>query len=255
MSGQNEVGVERHLVGSSQSGEPTAVSTHVHAGDRHAVKPVAVLATLAIVGTTCFVVLLAALHFLSSEFNPIERPTSEYAVGAFGYLMTSAWVALSLATWALVIGLRRDLSRSAQSRLGLGLLGVWGLGLLVAAAFPIDLDGAPPTLAGTIHAINGSLIFLSLIVGMNLVSRQFKHDMRWRPIYRFASVLAIIMIPQFIAGGLAAASATGAGIPQRMLVVTFATWFVVTALRLRSNATKSRLPIEPCDSLSRRGLT
>ncbi len=90
---------------------------------------------------------------------------------------------------------------------------------------------------------------------MNLVSRQFKHDVRWRPIHRFASVLAIIMIPQFIAGGLAAANATGAGIAQRMLVVTFATWFVVTALRLRSNAAKSRLPIEPCDSLSRRAFT
>lgn len=241
MSGQNAAGVERYLVGSSQIGEPSADSTDVRKEARHAGKPVTVLATVAIVGTACFVALIAALHFLSPEFNPIERPTSEYAVGPFGYLMTAAWVCLSLSTWALIIGLRRDLSRPAQSRLGLSFLGIWGVGLLVAATFPIDLDGAPPTLAGTIHAINGPLIFLSLIVGTNLVSRKFKQDVRWRPIQRFASVLALVLIAEFVASGLTAARATGAGIAQRILVVTFATWFVLTALRLRANATETRV--------------
>ncbi|HKZ24191.1 MAG TPA: DUF998 domain-containing protein [Acidimicrobiia bacterium] len=209
---------------------------------RQAGKPVAVLATVAILGTAYFVVIIAALHFLSPDFNPIERPTSEYAVGPFGYLMTSAFVALSLSTWALVLGLRRDLSRPAQSRLGLGLLRVWGIGLLVAATFPIDLDGAPQTLAGTIHSINGPLTFLSLIVATNLVSRRFKHDVRWLPIHRFASVLALIMIAEFVAGGVAAARETGAGIAQRILIVTFSTWFVLTALRLRYNATETAAP-------------
>jgi hypothetical protein len=40
---------------------------------------------------------------------------------------------------------------------GLGFLVIWSIGLLVAAAFPIDLEGAPETLAGTIHSINGPL--------------------------------------------------------------------------------------------------
>ena len=105
MSGQT-AGVQRHLVGSVQSDEPTAASTDVRMGDGHVEKPVAHLATVAIVGTALFVVLIAALHFLSPEFNPIERPTSEYATGPFGYLMTAAFLALSLSTWALVIGLR-----------------------------------------------------------------------------------------------------------------------------------------------------
>ncbi|MDQ3500766.1 MAG: hypothetical protein M3488_07330, partial [Actinomycetota bacterium] len=75
--------------------------------------------------------------------------------------------------------------------------------------------------------------------GMNLESRGFKQDARWRPIHRFASVLALIMIAEFVAGGLARAGETGAGIAQRILIVTFATWFVVTAMRLRSNATET----------------
>jgi hypothetical membrane protein len=200
---------------------------------------VGTLATVALLGTAVFVVLIAALHFLSPDFDPIQRRTSEYAVGPFGYLMTSAFVAMSLASWALVIGLRRDLAPPAQSRVGVVLLGVWGIGLLVAATFPTDLEGAPQTVAGTIHTISGALTFLSLIVGANLVSRKLKHDERWRPTSRIAWVLALIMIPVFLAGGVAAARETGAGIAQRILLVAVATWFVLVAMRLRSNATQT----------------
>lgn len=225
------------LAGSGQDRQPSTDSADDHIRrSRGAGRPIAVLATVAVVGTVSFVALIALLHFLSPDFDPIERPTSEYAAGPFGYLMTLAFVSLSLSTWALVIGLHRDLVEPARSRLGLSFLGVWGIGLLVAAAFPIDLEGAPQTLAGTVHKINGPLTFLSLIVGTNLVSRGFKHDARWRPIHRFASVLALIMIAEFVAGGAAAARETGAGIAQRILAVTLATWFVVTALRLRANA-------------------
>lgn len=194
------------------------------------------MATVSVIGTAVFVFLIVALHFLSPDSDPVQRPTSEYAVGRFGYLMTSAFIVLSVATWALVIRLSRDLPEPAQSRVGLVFLGVFAFGLLVAATFPIDLEGAPLTLAGTIHRINGPLTFLSLVVGVNLVSRKLKHDERWRPTHRLASVLALVMIPEFLAGGLAAARETGAGIAQRILVATFATWFLVIAIRLRSNA-------------------
>ena len=194
------------------------------------------LATVSMFGTALFVVLIAALHFLSPEFDPIQRPTSEYAVGPYGYLMTLAFVAISVSTWALIIGLSRDLGEPARSRLGLALLGVFGIGVLVAATFPIDLEDAPQTLAGTIHSINGPVAFLSLVIGSNLVSRKLRHEERWRPTHRVASGLAIFMIPVFLAGGAAAARESGAGIAQRILILTFATWFLVMASRLRSNA-------------------
>jgi hypothetical protein len=219
---------------------PDAVGTEQTQG-------VVVLATAAIAGTAVFVVLLAALHVLNPDTSVIDRPTSEYAVGPFGYLMTAAFVALSGATWALVIGLSQNLSREARSPLGLGLLAVFGTCLLVAATFPIDLEGTPRTLAGTIHSINGPIAFLSLTVGTNLVARRFKLDVKWLPRHRIASALALVMIPLFIAGGVTAAREVGAGIAQRLLVVTFAAWYMVVAFQLRANATeatqRSRRPI------------
>jgi hypothetical protein len=196
-------------------------------------KQVSFLGAVAVVATSYFLVVIAAMHVLSPDINPVDRPTSEYATGPFGYLMTSAFVALSVATWALIVGLWRDLPPRGIHRIGLVALGVFGLGLLVAAAFPIDPEGAAATLAGNVHQINGPIAFLGLIVGANLASRGLKDDPRWRSIYRPAFILALLMIPLFIAGGVAAAREAGAGLAQRILIVTFGAWYMLVATRLR----------------------
>ncbi len=136
-------------------------STHLSASPQTS-KQVAWAATAVLVGVTYFVVIIVALHFLRPDHNPIQRPTSEYAVGPYGWLMTTAFFSMSVATFALVIGLFQGVPPSARSRIGLVLLGIWAVGVLIAMSFPIDLEGAPPTIAGTIHRINGSLAFLSI---------------------------------------------------------------------------------------------
>ena len=196
------------------------------------------LATITIIGTTYFALVIVAMHFVRPDINPIDRPTSEYAVGPFGYVMTSAFLSLSVGTWALVLGLRRDRPHRGPLRIGTTFLALWGVGLLVAATFPIDLEGAPQTLPGAIHGINGPLTFLSLTIGMNLVSRGFKSDPRWRQIHRFALTLALLMIPEFVVGGVARARGWGAGLAQRLLILTFATWFLLVASQLRSHAVR-----------------
>lgn len=202
---------------------------------REARKSLSISAAIALGGTAYFVIMIAVLHFLRPDISPLHRPTSEYAVGPFGYLMTSAFVAMSLATSALVLGLGRDLPRSGIHRVGLVFLGLWAVGLLVAATFPIDAEGAPQTLPGTIHRINGPLTFLSLIVGTNLVSQGFKQDRKRLPIQRFASALALLMIPMFVAVVVAVVQGSGVGLAQRVLIATLATWFFLVAVRLWSN--------------------
>jgi Protein of unknown function (DUF998) len=90
-------------------------------------KQVASIATVAIAGIAYFVVIIVALHVLRPDLNPIQRPTSEYAVGPYGFLMTSAFFSMSVASFALVIGLSQGVSQPARSRIGLGLLGLWGV--------------------------------------------------------------------------------------------------------------------------------
>jgi uncharacterized protein DUF998 len=195
----------------------------------------ATLATVALVGVGYFALVLIALHFLRTDYNPIKQPTSEYAVGPYGSLMTSAFVGMSVGSLALALGLSQGLPRPARSRIGLVLLGIWAVGVVIAAIFPIDLEGAPETTAGTIHRINGPLAFFSLAVAANLISRGFGHDERWRPFHRLAQVLALIMLVEFVAVAIARNFGLG-GLAQRIFIVTFVVWLLSTAARLRSLA-------------------
>jgi hypothetical protein len=200
-------------------------------------KQVAGIATIALVGIAYFGVIIVALHFLRPDHNPVSQPTSAYAVGPYGFLMTSAFFSMSVASLALVIGLHRAVSPPARSRMGLGLLGLWGVGVLIAGIFPIDLEGTPQTISGTIHRINGPLTFLSLTAGAILVSRRFKQDEKWRPFYRSALILSWVMLAEFVAVGLTIATASGfPGLGQRIFIATFVTWLLLTAARLRSVA-------------------
>ncbi len=200
-------------------------------------KTVSKLTTVALAAISYFVVILATLHFLRHDLNPISRTTSEYAVGPFGFLMTSAFFSMSLASWALVIGLYQGIPGPARSRIGLALLGIWAVGVLIAMIFPIDADGAAQTMAGAIHAINGPLIFLSLTSSVILVSQHFKYDAIWGSFHRLALILSLVMLVEFITVPLAMVTESGlAGLAQRAFLVTFVTWFVLTAARLRSIA-------------------
>ncbi len=195
------------------------------------------IATVAILSATYFAVMIATLHFLRPDLNPISQPTSQYAVGLYGFLMTSAFLSMSIASFALLIGLYQGVPESARSRVGLALLGLWGVGVLIAMIFPIDPEGGPQTMAGTIHRINGPLSFLCVTVGTILLSRRFKQDETWRPLYRPALILSLIIVAAFIAGGVSIATNSGfAGLIQRTDIAALVAWMLLTAARLRAMA-------------------
>ena len=66
-------------------------STDLSPGLRTGRQPMARVATIALVGVAYFAVIIVVLHFLRPDLNPISSPTSEYAVGPYGFLMTSAF--------------------------------------------------------------------------------------------------------------------------------------------------------------------
>lgn len=198
------------------------------------------LATIALAAVTYFVVIIVTMHFLRPDDDPLRRPTSDYAVGDYGFLMTSAFLVMSLGSLALVVGLYLGLSKPGRSRLGLGLLGYWVVGLLIAANFPIDLEGAPPTTSGVIHRINGPLTFLSLTAGAVLVSRRFRQDEKWRAFSRFALPVSLVMLAEFFVSAVMIASGSGLpGLGQRILIATAVAWLFSTSARLRSAARRN----------------
>ena len=195
-------------------------------------KPLARMATLAIASIAYFIFALVALHFLRPDYNPISRFVSEYAVGPYGFLMTSASVALSLGSLALVSGLHQGVAWPARSRLGLVLLGIWSVGVLVAGIFRADLQGAPETTMGRIHELASGLSFLSLILATLLLSWRFKQDAQWSCFHQPALMLSLMILVALIALFLFN-STRFAGLSQRIFVITLLVWLLRTAAYLR----------------------
>jgi len=196
--------------------------------------------TIALICIAYFAFAIVALHFLRPDLNPLSRPTSEYAVGECGFLMSTAFFSMSVASFSLLIGLYKGISKPAQSRIGLILLGIWGTGVLVAMMFPINREGTDLTTVNIIHRTNGPLIFLCLSVGAVLISRRVRLDDKWRPFYHTALTLSLIMLALFFITGANIATKSGfEGLCQRTFLLVFVTWFISMNLHLRSTITKS----------------
>lgn len=203
-------------------------------------KQAAGLANLALIGIGYFVVAVIALHFLRPDYNPIRRVVSQYAVGPYGLLMTSAFFGLSLGSLALVVGLFQGVSRTGRSWVGLVLLGIWAVGIFIAGIFPTDLNGTAQTTSGNIHVMASVLAFISLVLAALLLSWRFKNDEKWSSFHHPAFLFAVLMLLALV--GLFRYINTGfGGLSQRVFIVTFLIWSLSTTARLRSVVSRSIL--------------
>lgn len=214
------------------------MSSHNLPSTTHPAKQVTRIATFAIVGFAYFLVVVVALHFLRPDYNPIRRLVSEYAVGPYAFLMTSAFFGLTLGSLALIIGLFQDLSRTWRSRIGLFFFGIWAAGILIAGIFPIGDKIVLNTSSGHIHYLASVSSFFSLVFATLLLSWHFNQDEKWSSFHRPALILSVLMLLALI-GFFLSANTAYSGLSQRILIVIFLTWLLLTAVRLRHLATRS----------------
>jgi hypothetical protein len=201
------------------------------------------LAFLTIVGIAGYLLNLAALHFLRTDVNPMVEPVSNYAVGAYGFLSTAANIGSGLAALALTLGLYLSIASPGRSRVGLFLLGLFGVSELLAAIFPIDV-GAQATTSGTIHNIVGNIAFFGFLAAVILLSWSMGKDEQWRSIRRPALALALVVLGMAVLTIVSANIGIGFGVGQRLFNVTSMGWMLLVALRLRSMA-QGALPGQP----------
>src|SRR5579872_1548392 len=99
------------------------------------------------------ILLLAALHALSPEFDPSWRVVSEYANGSYGWILSLMFCAWALSNWALAFELWPEVKTRA-GRIGLCLLLMSGIGEAMASVF--DINNHP------LHEIAGAIGVLAM---------------------------------------------------------------------------------------------
>lgn len=119
-------------------------------------------------------------------------------------------------------------------------LGVSGIGLLLAAVFPLRADASGATFDPGGHAVAGVMFFLTSAVGLILVSRRADKDPRWQSIARYTLVAGIVAVAGFVLTGALVIPDDAplhdlAGLVQRALImlVVFPARIVLSARLLR----------------------
>jgi hypothetical protein len=194
-----------------------------------------VLALLAIVGIVDFLLNVAALHFVRPDVNPVLEPMSNYAVGPYGFLLTAADIGLGLAALTLTFGLYLSIAPPGRSYVGLFLLGLYGVSVLLAGIFPIDVGGEATTF-GIIHNIVGNISFFGFPIAVILLSMGMGKDEQWRSFRRTALAISVLVVLTAILTIVGSNLGIGFGVTQRIFNVAALVWMLAGVLHLRSVA-------------------
>jgi hypothetical protein len=166
--------------------------------------------------------LLILLHILDRSLDPMRVTLSQYAGGSSGLLMVAAFVALSISTIGLAIGLFLSTPRTKGTRISFLLLLLVGVLMFLAGVFVADPIGATPSGSGIAHAIVSLSAFVILIVAMAQWTRAMEATTaltRFSPISaRLTFLTAFLFVLFLLSGGIAA------GLVQRVFVSGILVW-------------------------------
>jgi hypothetical membrane protein len=161
-----------------------------------------------------YVIVAVTLHILEPEFDPRFRFMSEYALSAHGWLMTTTFFVLGLATFAVAVALRNEQQSLQGARVGFGLLAVGALFVCLAGVFK---DSLP-------HLLASVVVFPSIVMAVLLLSWSFRQAAGWRTIYRVALFIALGMLALFFS---MVADVGMPGLQQRAFIFLFLLWLSI----------------------------
>jgi len=118
-------------------------------------------------------ILIGVLHLLplTAGISSVRQTISKYALTDVGWMFNAAVIATAASSGAVFFALL--LTRQATWR-SIGLLfgGLWVAGLLVIVAFPKHNWAIGPSMDGQVHRIASVVAFLSLPIGVMLLTRR-----------------------------------------------------------------------------------
>jgi len=215
-------------------------------------------AQLAIVAIVSYQILLIALIFLRADLAPSWHTISEWAIGPYGWIMSSAFLISALSYAALFVMLKSQL-RGSLGRLGLGILlicaiGATGVGICTTDPMPLHF---PLSTRGTLHVIFGTAQLVLLPFAALLINRSLaRNNEAWRPARRvllwtaglplfgflsFAVYSAILVFPL---GPGAYGPGVIIGWPPRFAFLTYMLWVVILGWQAIRSSRRASIEIQ-----------
>ncbi|HEY8595680.1 MAG TPA: DUF998 domain-containing protein [Devosiaceae bacterium] len=196
------------------------------------------LAVFSAVTSVYYVCAGVAVHLLNPAFSPVRNYISDYAVGSYGFVYTSAYWATFLGTLALSVALFRQLRPSVAGRIGALLIAVFGVTYALTAIFPTELlkpGEFPHGAAGAIHAIAALVGWIAIFTAALLVARAYSAEGA-SVLNRAAGplrVLGWLLIVAFVGViGVMASRQPVAGLAEKIFIALREIWLIVAAIAL-----------------------
>ena len=219
------------------------MSVLTHMNRSQVASPVRLSAWAGLVGPILFSAVFIVQEMLRrEEFNPVAEPVSALEAGPNGWVQQLNFVVFGVLTIAFAAGLHRGMRRATRTDvLGPALFLVSGVGLLLAAVFPLREDAAGVTYDPGGHFVAGLLFFSSTALALIAVSRRAARDRSWRSIAPYTLVAGVVALAAFVLMGALvmpddAPLHAWAGLAQRavILVVVFPCRIVLSIRLLRT---------------------
>ena len=196
-----------------------------------------VLAVAGIVAPLVFTVGFLLQEYLRrGEYDPVVKQISDLEAGPYDWVQQVNFAVFGVLLIAFAVGLHRGVRPTRAGVAGPILLGSNGVGLVVAAVFPMRGQTAG------VHSVNGTIFFLGIGVALVAVSHRLRGDRRWRGLGPYTLATGIVLVALFVAVGVLAAR-PGAplydwrGLVQRLVLAVWFPCLVVMAVRLWRVAT------------------
>lgn len=178
-----------------------------------------------LVGPILFTVMFLGQEVLRrGEYSPIAEPVSALEAGPHGWVQQVNFVLFGLFTIAWAAGLHLTVRPTRRGALGTLLLFMSGIGLVLAAVFPLREDAAGVTYDPGGHVVAGVMFFMTSAVGLILISGRLAQDPAWRSLARYTRLAGALSILGFVAMGALAMPDDAplhpvAGVLQRILIL------------------------------------
>ncbi len=127
-------------------------------------------------------------------YDPAAEPVSALAAGPTWWVQQLNFVVFGLLTLVFAAGLHLGVHRTRTGWLGPALLFVSGIGLLLAAAFPLAKDAHGTTYDPGGHFIAGLLFFPTSAAALVVLSRRLRSDRRWRSLATYTRTTGAVAL-------------------------------------------------------------
>lgn len=170
-------------------------------------------------------------------YDRLRDSISSLEAGPAGWVQQVNFVVVGVLIIAFAVGLHRALNPAGLWTAGPAIFAVYAVGLLGAAAFPVELDAAGVEVVPVGHVVAGVIGFLFPGIALIVTSRRMAANPRWRNLSTYTLASGVALLAFFVASGILVRPETAPlhdylGLTQRLFLAVWFSCLVVLALRL-----------------------